>query len=85
MKNLKSLALTFMLVIFVANVNAQTEDNPWQISIGINAVDVYPVGEPSPQGEFFDEFFNATGHWNSTTGELWNYSSRLSGDVGEPT
>ena len=28
---------------------------------------------------------NATGHWNSTTGELWNYSSRLSGDVGEPT
>ena len=64
MKNLKSLALTFMLIIFVANVNAQTEDNPWQISIGINAVDVYPVGEPSPQGEFFDEFFNATGHWN---------------------
>ena len=54
MKNLKSLALTFMLIIFVANVNAQTEDNPWQISIGINAVDVYPVGEPSPQGEFFD-------------------------------
>ena len=37
MKNLKSLALTFMLIIFVANVNAQTEDNPWQISIGINA------------------------------------------------
>ena len=43
MKNFKSLALTFMLITFVTNVNAQTEDNPWQISIGINAVDVYPV------------------------------------------
>jgi len=28
---------------------------------------------------------NATAHWNSTTGDLWNYSSRLSGDVGNPT
>ena len=64
MKNFKSLALSFMLVIFAANINAQTEDNPWQISLGVNAVDVYPVGEPSPQGELFDEFFNATNHWN---------------------
>ena len=64
MKNFKSLALALMLTTFVANVNAQTEDNPWQVSLGINAVDVFPVGELSPQGELFDEFFNATGHWN---------------------
>ena len=64
MKNFKSIALTFMLVAFAVSVDAQTDDNPWQISLGVNAVDVYPVGEPSPQGELFDEFFNVTGHWS---------------------
>ena len=68
MKNLKSLALTFTLLVFAANVNAQDDNNPWQISVGINAVDVYPVGEASPQGDFFDEFYNVTGHWNYVTG-----------------
>ncbi len=67
MKNLKSLALTFALLVFAANVNAQDDNNPWQISVGINAVDVYPVGEVSPQGDFFDEFYNVTGHWNYVT------------------
>ena len=28
---------------------------------------------------------NATAHWNSTTGELWNYSKRLLGINGNPT
>jgi hypothetical protein len=28
---------------------------------------------------------NSTAAWNSTTGELWNHSSRLSGAVGDPT
>ena len=68
MKNLKSLALTFTLLVFAANVNAQDDNNPWQISVGINAVVVYPVGEASPQGDFFDEFYNVTGHWNYVTG-----------------
>ena len=61
MKNLKSLALPFMLVMFVANVNAQDDNNPWQITVGVNAVDVYPVGEDSPQGELFDELYNVEG------------------------
>ena len=64
MKNFKSLALTFALLMFAANVNAQDDNNPWQISIGVNAVDVYPIGEVSPQGDLFDEFYNVTGHWN---------------------
>lgn len=64
MKNLKSLALTFALLMFAANVTAQDDNNPWQISIGVNAVDVYPIGEVSPQGDLFDEFYNVTGHWN---------------------
>lgn len=64
MKNLKSLALTFALLMFAANVNAQDDNNPWQISIGVNAVDVYPIGEVSPQGDLFDKFYNVTDHWN---------------------
>ena len=64
MKNLKSLALTFMLIIFVANANAQTEDNPWQISIGINAVDVYNLGHHSSLDNLFDGFFDPTSNWN---------------------
>ena len=29
-----------------------------QITIGVNAVDPYPLGEDAPQGDYFDEFFN---------------------------
>jgi len=64
MKNLKRLALSIMLVVSIANVNAQDDNNPWQITVGVNAVDVYPVGEDSPQGELFNEFYNVEGHWN---------------------
>jgi outer membrane protein OmpA-like peptidoglycan-associated protein len=51
-----------MLGLFAAN--AQDKNNPWAVTIGINAVDPYPVGEDAPQGPWFDEFFNATDHWN---------------------
>ena len=65
MKNLKSLALSFMLVMFVANVNAQDENNPWLISAGINAVDSYPVGGHAPyQGDNLEDFLNVDEHWN---------------------
>jgi hypothetical protein len=40
----------------------QDKNNPWAVTIGINAVDPYPVGEPTPQGPFFDEFFNYNDH-----------------------
>ena len=65
MKNLKSLALSFVLVMFVANVNAQDENNPWLISAGINAVDIYPVGGHAPyQGDNLEDFLNVDEHWN---------------------
>jgi outer membrane protein OmpA-like peptidoglycan-associated protein len=47
-----------------SSINAQDEKNPWAISLGVNAVDFYPTGEPAPLGEFFDEYFNARDHWN---------------------
>ena len=56
--------LLVLLILSSWGLGAQNEANPWQITIGINAVNVYPVGEDAPQGPFFDEFFNATDHWN---------------------
>jgi outer membrane protein OmpA-like peptidoglycan-associated protein len=53
-----------LLVLGYSNANAQDKNNPWQITIGANAVDLYPVGENAPQGEYFDEFFNVKDHWN---------------------
>jgi OOP family OmpA-OmpF porin len=64
MKNLSRLLLMLLLIASFSNVNAQDKNNPWMITIGINAVDPYPVGEDAPQGPYFDEFFNATDHWN---------------------
>ena len=43
-----------------SNVNAQDQNNPWQLNFGVNAVDFYPVGEDAPRGGYFDEFVNAT-------------------------
>jgi outer membrane protein OmpA-like peptidoglycan-associated protein/outer membrane protein W len=61
----------FLLLASVATMAAQNQDNPWLLSVGISAVDVYPVGTHSvPQGpnfwnsEGFDEFFNVEDHWN---------------------
>ncbi|MGB5417571.1 MAG: OmpA family protein, partial [Algibacter sp.] len=64
MKNLSRLLFAMLLVLGFSNTYAQDENNPWAISFGINAVDLYPVGEDAPQGDYFDEFFNAKDHWN---------------------
>ncbi|WP_136482222.1 OmpA family protein [Cognatitamlana onchidii] len=64
MKNLSRLLAAMLLVLVCSNVNAQDKNNPWQITIGINAVDFFPVGEDFPQGDYFDEFFNVTDHYN---------------------
>ncbi len=64
MKNLSRLMFVLLLVIGFNNVNAQDENNPWLITVGFNAVDLYPVGENAPQGDYFDEFFNVNDHWN---------------------
>ncbi len=63
--NIKEISrLLALIVLFAWTSTAQNEANPWQITIGVNAVDVYPVGEDSPQGSYFDEFFNLEDHWN---------------------
>ena len=64
MKNLSRLMFVLLLVLGFNNGNAQDDNNPWQVTVGVNAVDVYPVGENAPQGEYFDEFYNVNDHWN---------------------
>ncbi|WP_397364033.1 OmpA family protein [Olleya sp. R77988] len=64
MKNLSRLLFTMLLLTSMGNVMAQDQNNPWAINFGINAVDVFPVGEDAPQGDYFSEFFNATDHWS---------------------
>ena len=64
MKNLSRLLFIAVLLVGYSTANAQDENNPWAFSIGVNAVDFYPVGEDRPQGPYFDEFFNLNDHWN---------------------
>lgn len=65
MKKLNTKILAILLIAFTINSNAQNEDNPWMISAGATAVDIYPVGMHSPQqGDNFEDFFNVGDHWN---------------------
>ncbi|MFC0603545.1 OmpA family protein [Winogradskyella pulchriflava] len=64
MKNLSRLFFVAVLLISFSTTNAQDQNNPWAITLGVNAVDFYPVGEDTPQGDYFDEYFNVEDHWN---------------------
>jgi OOP family OmpA-OmpF porin len=65
MKNLSRLLFAMLLVLGYSNVNAQDNNNPWQITIGVNAVDAYPSGDGGIFSETFgDELFNVDDHWN---------------------
>ena len=64
MKNLSRLLFVTVLLVCFSTTNAQDKNNPWAVSLGVNAVDPYPVGENLPQGDYFDEYFNVTDHWN---------------------
>ncbi|MFK7832410.1 MAG: OmpA family protein [Winogradskyella sp.] len=64
MKNLSRLFFVAVLLASFSTSNAQDKNNPWAVTIGANAVDVYPVGEDAPQGGYFDEYFNVGDHWN---------------------
>lgn len=64
MKNLSRLFFAMTLLLAVSATYGQDKNNPWAFGLGVNAVDLYPVGEDSPLGDYFDEFFNANDHWN---------------------
>ncbi|GAA4968602.1 OmpA family protein [Algibacter aquimarinus] len=53
-----------LLVLGYSNVNAQDENNPWQITLGINAVDAYPSGDGAPFSETIFSKFVDVDNWN---------------------
>ncbi len=61
MKHLSKLLVVALLFVGFNSIQAQDENNPWQVSFGVNAVDVYPTEDVS---SFGNELFNATDHWN---------------------
>tara|TARA_B110000483_G_scaffold31733_1_gene38572 strand:+ start:3432 stop:4838 length:1407 start_codon:yes stop_codon:yes gene_type:complete len=44
MKNISRLAFVTLLTLAIGNINAQDKNNPWQITVGINAVDALGTG-----------------------------------------
>ncbi len=65
MKNLSRLLFAMLLILGYSNADAQDKNNPWQINIGVNAVDAYPSGDGAPFSEtIFSEYFNVGDHWN---------------------
>ena len=44
MKHFNSILVAALIILSVGVVNAQDADNPWAIEVGVNAVDVFPVG-----------------------------------------
>lgn len=59
------LPLLFAIGLFsFCNLQAQSEENPWQFYFGINSVDTFPTGA-SGSGALFEEFLNID-HWNIT-------------------
>lgn len=65
MKHLSRFLLASLFMLCFSNVNAQDENNPWAVGVGINAVDFYPNGdEDGPLGSYFNEYFNVSDHWN---------------------
>jgi len=64
MKNIFKIALVAILALGATTMNAQDEGNRWSFALGVNAIDLYPVGEEDAGlGGYFDEFFNYD-HYN---------------------
>ena len=57
MKNLSKILLAVLITFSYSNTYSQNENNPWQFSFGINAVDLNA-----------DEFFAVDENWNVSSG-----------------
>ncbi|MBO0321108.1 OmpA family protein [Muricauda sp. CAU 1633] len=67
MKHLSKLLVVALVFVGINSIQAQDENNPWQISFGVNAIDAYPTNDennPFSSTTLFDEYFNVTDHWN---------------------
>ena len=66
MKHLSKLLVAAFLFVGISNMNAQDQNNPWQISFGVNAIDAFPTNSEKLYASeaWLDEYFNASDHWN---------------------
>ena len=76
MKHLNIYLVAILLLVGVGVSNAQDQNNPWSIEIGVNAVDFFPTGSDTGRfqgqnpdgsekvGDIFQEYFNVNDHWN---------------------
>ena len=73
MKNLSKLLLVVLITFSYTNTYSQDENNPWQFSFGINAVDLN--ADTSTE---FGDFFNIDEDWNvSPTVSMFTLSKYL--------
>ena len=61
MKRIKIVAIALFTLATIVNVNAQDSNNPWAVSVGVNAVDVYATGGETTS---FGEDLLYPGDWN---------------------
>ncbi|VAW15155.1 OmpA [hydrothermal vent metagenome] len=78
MKHLSKLLVVALLVMGFNNIQAQDANNPWQVSFGANAIDVYPTEDVS---SFGNELFNASDHWNILPSVSYIAVSKSVGDA----
>ncbi len=86
MKHLSKLLVAGLLFVGLGNLHAQDENNPWQISFGVNAVDAFPTGAEDTgrnfgfqSGDFGEEFFNVE-NWNILPSVSYVSVSKYLGD-----
>ncbi len=83
MKHLSKLVAVAVVFFGLNSIQAQDENNPWQVSVGVNAIDVYPTNDSDasyPTGELFSEYFNVNDHWNVIPSLSYISVSRYIGD-----
>jgi len=71
MKHLNRFLVVALMILGFGSANAQDANHPWAFEIGVNAVDLFPVGLRDGQevsdperGDLFEEYFNQNDHWN---------------------
>ena len=69
MKNFSKLLLALLITISYTNIQSQDNNNPWQFTFGINAVDLNA-----------DEFFTVDDNWNVSSGLSMFTLSKYLGD-----
>ena len=83
MKHLSKLLVVALVFVGINSIQAQDENNPWQVSIGVNAIDAYPTNDsnnPFSSSTLFNEYFNVTDHWNILPSVSYLAVSKYVGD-----